>query len=95
MGNMQKLREFLDSEKKRRRTSGNVTLPFGTSPEVRERLDKIAKHEGISRNAVLRCAVLFFLESYEAAARKEAEEVPCATSSALKRKTTLLELNHE
>jgi len=91
---MRKLREFLEFEKQRKRTSGNVTLPFGTSPEVRERLDKVAKREGISRNAVLRCAVLFFLESYEAA-KKRAEEVAQGTSSALKRKTTLLELDHE
>jgi len=93
---MWRLREFLDYEKKRRRTSGNVTLPFGTSPEIRERLDKVARREGISRNAVLRCAVLFFLESYEAAAiEKETEEVPYATSSAPEAETTLLELNHE
>jgi len=79
---MWKLREFLEYEKRRKRTSGNVTLPFGTSPEIRERLDKVARREGISRNAVLRCAVLFFLESYEAAARKRAKEVFHGTSSA-------------
>jgi|Deesub1362B_J571_1020462.scaffolds.fasta_scaffold32374_2 metal-responsive CopG/Arc/MetJ family transcriptional regulator len=85
---MRELREFLEYEKQRKRTSGNVTLPFGTSPEVRERLDKVARREGISRNAVLRCAVLFFLASYEDVMKKT-EEVPCTTSSALKRKNRL------
>jgi len=58
-------KEFLESEKRRKRAAGKVCLPFWASEEVKRRVDAIAEREGLSRSAVLRAALLASLAEIE------------------------------
>jgi len=77
---MEDVTKYFRYERERRRGKPRgVQLPFWVSPEVAQRVKRIATREGVSRTGVLRAALLAFLDAYEEAEKIEtAENAPCS-----------------
>jgi len=64
---------------KRERRGGRFYISCWIPEELKERLDRMIKKEGVPRAAGIRAALLAFLDAYEEAGKMEtAENAPCS-----------------